>query len=350
VPVVVLDHLTETQRRAYVLADNRLALSAGWDEELLRTELKALEDETFDLELIGFSDEELGALLTDKTPEGLTDPDESVELTTQPVSGTGDIWQLGNHRIVCGDATNADEVERVLAGVRPHLMVTDPPYGVEYDPKWRARAGVNSNRSKMGEVSNDDRADWREAWQLFPGNVAYIWHAGLQAATVQQSIETCGFTVRSQIIWSKDRFALSRGDYHWKHEPCWYAVKGTGTWHGDRSQCTLWEINSREDSGHGHSTQKPVECMRRPMLNNSSAGQAVYDPFSGSGTSIIAAEMEGRHCYAIELNPAYVDMAVERWQNFTRKEARHAESGRTFASVKATTIGQRPEAGRVRTG
>ena len=246
---------------------------------------------------------------------------------------------MGNHRLICGDSTRPDVVANVLNGVKPHLMTTDPPYGVSYDPKWRAEAGVNSNRSKLGAVANDDRADWSEAWALFPGNIVYVWHGGLHSATVQQSLESCGFKIRSQIIWAKDRFALSRGDYHWQHEPCWYAVKGTGNWHGDRSQCTLWEIKSREDSGHGHSTQKPVECMRRPIRNNSSPGQAVYEPFSGSGTTIIAAEMEGRHCYAIELNPVYVDVAIARWQEFTGKQANLATDGRTFAEVAAGRLG-----------
>jgi DNA modification methylase len=188
------------------------------------------------------------------------------------------------------------------------------------------------NKKKLGEVLNDDRADWREAWALFPGDVAYVWHANLRASEVQASLEAAAFTIRSQIIWAKDRFALSRGDYHWQHEPCWYAVREskTGHWAGDRSQTTLWKIPAREDSGHGHSTQKPAECMRRPILNNSSPGQAVYEPFSGSGTTIIAAEETGRCCYAIELNPQYVDVAVRRWQDFTGKRAVLEATGEPF--------------------
>jgi hypothetical protein len=225
----------------------------------------------------------------------------------------------------------------VLAGVSPHLMVTDPPYGVNYDPAWRKRAGVNLNERKLGKVANDDRADWREAWALFPGSVAYVWHAGQHTSEVQQSQEASGFDIRSQIIWAKERFALSRGHYHWQHEPCWYAVRGTsGTkWSGDRKQSTLWTINAREDDGHGHGTQKPVECMRRPIENNSSAGQAVYEPFSGSGTTIIAAEMTGRCCLAIELDPAYIDVAVLRWQAFSGGIATLEDTGRPFAEVAA---------------
>ncbi len=208
----------------------------------------------------------------------------------------------------------------------------DPPYGVAYDPAWRARAGVNRNKRKLGKVDNDHRADWREAWALFPGDVAYVWHAGRFASVVAASLEACQFTLRAQIIWGKDRFALSRGDYHWQHEPCWYAVRSgaKGHWSGGRSQSTLWTIPARDDQGHGHGTQKPVECMRRPIENNSSPGQAVYDPFVGSGTTIIAAEMTGRVCHAIELDPPYVDVAVKRWQDFTGETAKHGTSGQSF--------------------
>jgi len=215
-------------------------------------------------------------------------------------------------------------VSLALAGIRPHLMVTDPPYGVEYDPDWRNRAdranGKPYGARAIGTVSNDDNADWRAAWSLFPGNIAYVWHAGRHASVVQASIEAAGFDIRSQIIWAKTRFAISRGDYHWQHEPCWYAVKGTGHWTGDRSQTTLWTIDHQK-SETGHSTQKPVECMRRPIENNSSPGQAVYDPFVGSGTTIIAAEMTGRAAHCIEISPTYCDVAVTRWQNFTGQTA-----------------------------
>ncbi len=242
------------------------------------------------------------------------------------------------HRIICGDSTDAETVAALLDGEAPNLMVTDPPYGVNYDPSWRARAGVNRNQNKLGKVENDDRADWREAWELFPGRIAYVWHGGLHAGTVFESLTATGFSVRSQIIWVKDRFALSRGDYHWQHEPCWYGVRGTGNWTGDRSQSTVWSIPAREDSGFGHGTQKPVECMKRPIENNSEPGDAVYEPFSGSGTTIIAAEMTGRRCFAIELNPAYVDVAVRRWQAFTGQEAVLQADGRSFDEVAAERL------------
>jgi DNA modification methylase len=176
----------------------------------------------------------------------------------------------------------------------------------------------------------------RKRGRCFPA-MSYVWHAGLFAGLVGESLVACNFELRSQIIWTKDRFALGRGHYHWQHEPCWYAIRkgGTGKWAGGRSQSTRWDIAAREDSGVGHGTQKPVECMRRPIENNSQVGEAVYEPFSGSGTTIITAEMTGHACHAIELNPAYVDVAVLRWQNFTGLAATLEETGETFAAVAA---------------
>lgn len=341
-PCVEASHLTDAQRRAYILADNKLALNAGWDAGLLKIELSDLKTDGFDLSLTGFADLELADLLAERT-EGLTDPDDAPEIAEGAVSAPGDVWLLGNHRIICGDSTDALVVEKVLNGVKPHLMVTDPQYGVEYDPTWREKYD-NFERHARGKVENDDKADWRDVWALFPGSIAYVWHGGLHSSVVQESLEFCGFKMRAQIIWAKQHFVFSRGDYHWQHEPCWYAVKGVGNWAGDRKQTTIWNIQNnnpmggeRKDKSLGHGTQKPVECMRRPIENNSSPGQAVYEPFSGSGTTIIAAEQTGRHCYAIELNPLYVDMAIKRWQNFTGKEATHTETGRTFNSHAKTS-------------
>lgn len=339
VPVIELADLTEAQKRAYVLADNKLALNAGWDNELLKVELQDLQSLGFEVPLIGFGEDELSALLADRS-SGLTDPDEVPEAPVEPVAVLGDVWLLGKHRLVCGDSTTTESVAAALNGVEPHLMVTDPPYGVEYDASWRNKAGVNAGTAASGKVLNDDRADWREAWALFPGEVAYVWHAGLFAGTVADSLTASGFEVRSQIVWAKSQLAIGRGHYHWQHEPCWYAVrKGkTGHWSGDRKQTTLWQIPKPAKSETGHSTQKPVECMARPIRNNSSPGQAVYEPFSGSGTTIIACEMEGRVCHAIELNPAYVDVAVERWQAFTGKAATLEGDGRTFAEIKEARL------------
>ena len=337
IPVMVAEGWTEAQRRAYVLADNKLAENAGWDDDLLKIELKELDGLSFNLELTGFSLKEINKLI-DGIADGETDPNFIPEAPGAAVSVEGDVWELGQHRIICGDSTKAEIVERLLGPVKPHLMVTYPPYGVKYDPKWRAERGLNKNPHKMGEVLNDDRADWSEAWSLFPGEVAYVWCASMFNDVVIQSLEACGFTRRSHIIWSKDRFTLGRGDYHWQHEPCWYAVKGKGHWNGDRSQSTIWNIKARDDAGVGHGTQKPVECMLRPMLNNSSPGQAIYEPFSGSGTTIIAGEQSGRHVYAVELNPVYVDVAVTRWAAFTGKTPILLETGQTFGEVQAQRL------------
>jgi DNA modification methylase len=217
-------------------------------------------------------------------------------------------------------------------------MVTDPPYGVEYDPAWRHRLGVNHS-ARRGKVRNDDKADWGAAWALFPGNIAYVWHGALHATTVADSLGDNGFTVRAQIIWAKDRLVMGRGDYHWQHEPCWYAVRTKGHWTGDRKQTTLWTIASGgQDSETSHSTQKPVECMRRPMQNNSNPGQAVYDPFLGSGTTLIAAETTGRVCLGMELEPRYVDVAVRRWQAFTGLTACLHGDGRSYGVIAAERL------------
>lgn len=341
-PVIVARGWSEEMAQAYTLVDNRLAETSLWDVDLLRAELDALEDLVgIDfLADVGFAPEDLEDLLPPLTAAaigGLSDPDDLPEATEKVISCRGDLWQLGEHRLVCGDATDAEVVRQLLVGETPNLMVTDPPYGVDYDPTWRAKAGVNRNSRKLGRVQNDDRADWRVAWALFPGDVAYVWHGALHARTVEESLAVTGFEIRSQIIWAKERFALSRGHYHWRHEPCFYAVRkgGNASWQGDRSQSTVWSIPSREDAGHGHGTQKPVECMRRAIENSSAVDDAIYDPFVGSGTTLVAAEMVRRRAYTIELAPAYVDIALRRWSAFTGREVVLAATDKTFSEVAA---------------
>lgn len=625
-PVHIAKGLTANQARAFRIMDNRSGENAEWDNDLLNLELADLLEADFDLSLTGFTDDELNALVTslEDGSEPQSDEDDVPEAPEDPMSRPGDLWILGHHRLLCGDSTVVTDVDRVLGAVKPLLMVTDPPYGVDYDPGWRNETGAAKTK-RTGKVLNDDRADWRDAWALFPGDVAYVWHGALHAATVAESLQDCGFTIRSQIIWAKERLVLSRGDYHWQHEPCqpagtlvqkviergagsqpaligevpietlqvgdfvvsynpyesvvrrrgrqitrfgerqfdgfmhaisaagrvtratpehrfsvrlnpnasdkqvvylmrrgdwwrvgrvglfnsrgfglatrladnmgeeawivsvhdsvveaqcaeqvlsckygiptthwevdawtknpdrvrsqemiagiyaslslsalnaratqllrdhrlerdypfiasgeklnfsrratrlvrscnvfakimqlpmptvgedftwvtvtgndaapfsgsvysmdverdqhyvadglvthncWYAVKksGKGHWAGDRKQTTLWHIaNKDQDEKTVHGTQKPVECMRRPILNNSNPGQAVYEPFMGSGTTLIAAESTGRVCLGIELNPAYVDVAVERWQKFTGQEAVLETSGERFNNLK----------------
>jgi DNA modification methylase len=329
VPVVMLRGLTEIQRRQLVLADNRIALNAGWDAEMLSLELADLLGMGADLSTLGFSKKELAAALL-RVEVGLTDEDEVPEVAEVAVSQPGDIWLLGAHRIACGDSRDERLVQSLLAGIVPQLMVTDPPYGVEYDPEWRHRRGVNHS-ARTGKIRNDEIADWAPTWALFPGAIAYVWHGALRSTIVAESLMKSGFMIRAQIIWAKERLVMSQGDYHWQHEPCWYAVRKKGNWTGDRKQTTLWTIGSGgQDATTKHATQKPVECMRRPMLNNSSPGQAVYEPFLGSGTTLIAAQSCGRACFGIEIDPLFVDLAIRRWQSFAGEKARRASDGIDF--------------------
>ena len=277
---------------------------------------------------MGFDESEIAHALSSQSRKEDIVPDPPDD----PITKTGDLYLLGNHRLLCGDATIGGDVQRLLNGVVPLLMVTDPPYGVDYDPEWRTDVGINKTHQNVstGKVNNDNQSDWQPAWDLFPGDVLYVWHGGLHAAQVAQGLEAVGFLIRSQIIWVKQSLVIGRGHYHWQHEPCWYAVrKGkTGSWEGDRKQATIWSIpNTHPTQGDAndkrtkHSTQKPVECMRRPIINNSSPGQAVYDPFLGSGTTLIAAETEGRVCYGMEIDPIYCDVIVKRWEEFTGERA-----------------------------
>ena len=329
VPVHEAD-LTPEQARAYRLADNRTNEFAAWDDEALTLELEALvQSMDADLaalpQITAFDTRELDRLLG--PPPGQTDPDAVPEPPNGPMTKPGDVWLLDRHRLMCGDCTSAEDVERLLDGSHPNLMVTDPPYGVDYDPGWRNRNLGKQKGRCTDAVPNDDRADWRGAWALFPGQVAYVWHAGAKANVLALGLEECGFQIRSQIIWVKQNFVISRGHYHSQHEPCWYAVRkgGNGRWIGDRKQATVWQVANRAafggtegDASTRHSTQKPVECMERPIRNHEGD---VYEPFSGSGTTIIAAERQGRACCAMEIEPRYVDMAVARWEVYTGRKA-----------------------------
>lgn len=296
--------------------------NGDWDWEQLGNMFSA--EELVDL---GFSIVELEGhdirIADDEVESDVEDVDprlaEAAELQRKWGTERGQVWHLGRHRLMCGDSTDAQDVSRLLGADKPMLMVTDPPYGVNYDPAWRGEA-LDQTVNRPSAVLNDDRADWREAWELFPGSTAYVWHAGLFGSVVQTSLEAADFNVRSQIIWAKPRFALSRGNYHWQHEPCWYAVrKGCSSGYvGGRDQSTLWEISSREqDADTVHSTQKPLECMERPIRNSSNPGDWIYDPFVGSGTTIIAAERAKRRCLGMELSAEHVAVCLQRYQDAT---------------------------------
>lgn len=326
-PVIIAAGWSDDKKRAYVIADNKISENSSWDEDLLKIEIDDLGG--FDVSLLGFSDKEITQLL--QNVQSVDGEDDVPEISDRVASSMGQVWLMGNHKIMCGDSTNADDVRRLLSNVRPTLMVTDPPYGVEYDASWRNKLNKRSDTAN-GKVLNDDQADWSAAYRLFEGDVGYIWHATSFQHVVYKGIIESGFEVRANIVWVKNKLTISRGHYHYQHEPCFYICrKGkSANWMGDRKQSTVWNIDKNKKSETGHSTQKPVECMRRPIVNNSSPGQVVYEPFSGSGTTIIAAELTGRSCYAIELNPDYVDVAVKRWQTLTGGEAVDSITGVSF--------------------
>jgi DNA modification methylase len=341
VPIHVATDLTPAQVKAYRIADNQTASLAEWDMDLLPLELAGLQEASFDLSLLGFGADELARIMSGVPNPGLCDPDDVPAAPEQPITRPGDLWLLGDHRLLCGDSTKPEDVQRLLDGNEPFLMSTDPPYGVNYDPEWRHEMGLNDS-DRTGTVANDHRVDWTDAYRLFPGRVAYVWHAGRYAGELSAHLGAADFEVRTQIIWRKPRFAISRGHYHWQHEPCYYAVRpgGSAKWCGDRTQSTVWDIPMKEsteaDAETKHGTQKPVECMARPIRNHGVLGDDVYDPFCGSGTTIIAAEQLGRCCFAMELDPSYCDVAVLRWENFTGKKAQRLDASDTHEKTPAS--------------
>lgn len=356
VPTIQLGHLTREQQKAYVLAHNRIALEAGWDHELLKIELQELKDAGFDVSQTGFEDKEIEALINPEViNEGLKDDDAIPTIDHYANTVRGDTWILGNHRLRCGDSTNPLDVEELFKGNQPNLMVTDPPYGVKYDPEWRDRADLGVGERSTGKVENDDKVDWTDAYSLFTGHVAYVWHAGIYSPEVAQHLRNCDFEIVSQIIWVKQHFALSRGDYHWQHEPCWYVVKKghKHNWQGARDQATTWDIMNNNSFGNpnaektwGHGTQKPIDCMARPIINNSKPNEYVYDPFGGSGTTLIACEKHGRKCLMMEISPLYIEVIIKRWQDFTGQKAILESNGMSFEEIAngRTREGSTPKA------
>lgn len=307
---------------ALALADNKLGEISDWDPDELGRIIGAGELTANDLDIAGFSAAELQALSGNQQ----MDDDDVPEPPAVPVTQPGDLWILGQHRLVCGDCTRADVVQLVLDGAKPRLMVTDPPYGVSLDSTWRDEFSPVKQKH-TGLIRNDNRRDWTEAYALFTGPVGYVWHAGVYGAEVAAHLARTKLLVRQQIIWGKAALVMSRGNYHWQHEPCWYVVrKGeTAGWIGGRKQTTLWSIQSKvgftqkgtEDMDTTHGSQKPLECMARPIRNHKGD---VYDPFCGSGTTLIAAQKLGRRCFAIDIEPAYCDVTVERWRKLTGEE------------------------------
>jgi DNA modification methylase len=313
----------------------RVDIPSASDERAIRLGIAANRIAELNLEwepdiLAGLADIDLSSLFTahefaDLVQPQVTPGEGGDDFDATPEDGEtrtnlGELWSIGGvHRLVVGDCTDAPTVSLLMGKEKPLLMVTDPPYGVEYDPGWRNEAAekglIAFAANREGNVENDDRVDWTAAWELFKGDVVYCWHADRHASSVQATLEASGFEIRSQIIWAKPRFVISRGHYHWQHEPCWYAVRkgSTASWTGDRSQTTLWEIGMRDDTEQSdHGTQKPLGCMQRPIQNHGKEGDIVYDPFLGSGTTLIAAHRTGRRCYGMEISPRYADVCLRR--------------------------------------
>ena len=339
VPVIVLDHLNETDRRAYILADNQLALNAGWDSELLKVELEALQDDGFNLDLIGFSKEDLDAALADpeETHEGLTDEDAAPEPQETAVTVVGDVWLLGEHRLLCGDATQMDAVEKVLAGGLADMTFCDPPYGVNYGQTMKDKLRGNKRRIANDNLGDDFGPFLRDACTnilAVTKGAVYICMSSSALHTLHQAFTEAGGHWSTFVIWAKNQFTMGRSDYQRQYEPILYGWKEATDhyWCGARDQGDVWFVK-KPVANDLHPTMKPVELVERALRNSSKSRDTVLDPFGGSGTTLIACEKAGRQARLIELEPKYVDVIVRRWQAWTGGQARHEASGRTFDDV-----------------
>ena len=342
VPVIVLDHLTAAQRRAYLLADNKLAELAGWDEDLLRMELKDLQLEEFDLGVIGFSDEELAELLDDDgvVTTGLTDEDAVPDVPERPVSVAGDLWVLGDHRVLCGDATDLKAVRKLIAGEQADLVFTDPPYNVDYEGYTADKLTIKGDKMKPAEFDKFLRGTFASYRAVVKqGASMYVCHASSVQREFQNALEASGFEVRCQIIWAKNTFAWGHGRYKFQHEPIFYChrAKQSDPWYGDKSQSTLWQ-EKKPAANRLHPTMKPIELIERALLNSSKGGDCVLDLFGGSGSTLIACERRSRKARLMELDPKYVDVIVKRWQEYTGQRAVLAKDGRSFEEVGAERL------------
>jgi DNA modification methylase len=306
VPVLKADDLTPEQQKRFIITDN--ASFGAWDYDVLANEWEVADLEAWGVDVPDWEGEPVEAKEDDYQM-----PD---EIKTDIV--IGDLFEIGEHRLLCGDSTDSDAVAKLMDGEKAVLMVTDPPYGVNYDADWRNHAlrkdGTPSDGRAIGKVTNDHKSNWKESYSLFAGNIAYVWHGGHHAKTVIQDLEDCGFEMVAQIIWAKNNIVIGRGDYHFKHEPCIYAVrKGKNhNWNGSRKENSLWEIDKPNKSETGHSTQKPIECMAKPIQNNTKQNDSVYDPFLGSGSTMVAAHQLNRKCYGMEISEKYCQVIVDR--------------------------------------
>lgn len=341
VPVIELRHMTESQRRAYVIADNKLAEAAGWDSELLALELGELKADGFDLSLTGFDELELGDLFPTEPKAGLTDDDETPEPPADPVSQAGDIWRLGNHRLMCGDSVSVDDVARLMDGYKADLIVTDPPYNVAYQGGTSDKLTIQ-NDSMSGEAFYRFLLDAYTAMFSVAKDGAglYVFHADSEGMNFRKAMTDAGFKLAQCCIWVKQSLVMGRQDYHWQHEPVLYGWKPTGPhrWYSDRKQTTVWNFD-RPSRNDVHPTMKPVALIEYPITNSSRGGDVVLDLFGGSGSTLIACEKTGRHSRLMELDPRYCDVIVKRWQDFTGQQARLGESDMPFADIEEARKG-----------
>jgi DNA modification methylase len=337
VPVIVLDHLTETQKRAYIIADNKLAENAGWDEAALQVELAELQIAGFDLDLVGFDDEELARLLSQNATEGLTDEDAVPEITEKPITVPGDLWILGNHRVLCGDATSANDIAKLMAGDAADLVFTDPPYNVDYRGYTNEHLTIQNDKMRPEQFQQFLESTFRSYRSVVKtGASLYVCHSSSMQREFQDAMETAGFEVRCQIIWAKNTFAWGFGRYKFQHEPIFYShVAGEkDSWYGDKSQSTLWE-ETKPAANRLHPTMKPVELVERALVNSSKAGDIVVDLFGGSGSTLIGCERTGRKARLVELDPKYAECIVRRWQEYSGKQATLDGDDRTYAEITA---------------
>jgi DNA modification methylase len=341
VPVVILDHLTEAQRRAYILADNKLALNAGWDDETLAAELHALNGDGYDLGVIGFSDEELDALMAPLDDEGDgqgdgTGEDEVPEPPADPVTRPGDLWILGRHRLLCGDSTVLADVEKVLGGAPANMCFTDSPYNVDYGAPGKGGKGRRILNDALGGGFRQFLYDVCVNILAVTKGAVYMCMSSSELHTLQSAFLEAGGHWSTFIIWAKNTFTLGRSDYQRQYEPILYGWKEGGGhyWCGARDQGDVWSINkpARNDL---HPTMKPVELVERAIGNSSRENEIILDPFGGSGTTLIACERMGRQARLLELDPKYVDVIVLRWQEQTGEAAILDGDGRCFDDIAA---------------
>ncbi len=352
VPSIRLTGLSDSQCRALVLADNRIALNAGWDEALLALELSDLKEAGFDLGIMGFEDGELDRLLAgaEAEDETSTPPVIIPEPPRHPASRTGDLWLLGTHRLLCGDSTSHDDVRRLMNGERAVLFATDPPYLVDYDGSnhptrnkdWSQSYGTTWDDSSQGAELYDGFIGAAIAEAITEDAAWYCWHASRRQAMLEACWEKAGAFVHQQIIWVKDRGVLTRSHYLWKHEPCFMGWRRPNRPPkvAEQTLPSTWEMPSfAKDERPDHPTPKPLDAFGIPMRQHVARGGLCYEPFSGSGSQIMAGEANGRRVFAMEISPAYVDVAVERWQAETGKDAILDGYGRTFAQMRTERLG-----------